>query len=121
MPFDLEYENMGAGWAKQACRLAPVPIGPAAALMLPPMVRFPPRENARIASSLFRTTTKSVMSAPIWRPHPKPPVAMHEGADHEPSGSRAMTMPDPALPEKTKPAFSTWKIARPFLCVCFVG
>lgn len=40
-------------------------------------------------------------------------MAMQEGADQEPSGRRAMTMPDPAFPEKTKPALITWKTARP--------
>jgi len=38
---------------------------------------------------------------------------MQEGADQDPSGSRAMTSPDPALPEKTNPALITEKIARP--------
>jgi len=70
-------------------------------------------EKARTASSLLRTMTKSVISAPIWRPHPRPPVAMQEGADHEPSGSRAMTIPEPAFPENTNPALITWKMARP--------
>ena len=42
-----------------------------------------------------------------------PPVAMHDGADQDPSGSRAMTRPEPALPEKTNPALMTWKTARP--------
>ena len=114
-PLDLEYENMGAGCARLAWTLPPVPIGPAAALMLPPMVTFPPRENARTASSLLRTMTKSVISAPIWRPQPTPPVAIQDGADHEPSGKRAMTRPEPAFPEKTNPAFRTWKMARPML------
>ncbi len=112
-PFDFEYENIGAGCASVAWTAPPVPIGPAAAEMLPPIVTLPPSANARTASSLFSTMTNSVMSAPICRPQPTPPVAMHEGADHEPSGSRAMTMPDPALPENTKPALSTEKIARP--------
>ena len=112
-PFDFEYENIGAGCASVAWTAPPVPMGPAAAEMLPPMVTFPPNANARTASSLFSTMTKSVMSAPIWRPHPTPPVAMHEGADHEPSGSRAMTRPEPALPENTKPALITEKMARP--------
>ena len=112
-PLLFEYENIGAGCAKLACTLPPVPIGPAAALTLPPIVTFPPIANARTASSLLRMTTKSVMSAPIWRPQPMPPVAMQEGADHEPSGRRAMTMPEPALPEKTKPALTTEKMARP--------
>lgn len=104
---------MGAGWASDACTLPPVPTGPAAALMFPPIVTFPPMENARTASSLFRTMTNSVISAPICKPQPTPPVAIHDGADHEPSGRRAMTRPDPALPEKTKPALSTAKTARP--------
>lgn len=112
-PLDLEYENIGAGWARDACTLPPVPIGPALALMFPPIVTFPPSENALTASSLLRTITKSVMSAPIWSPHPRPPVAMQEGADQDPSGRRAMTIPDPALPENTKPALRTWNTARP--------
>jgi hypothetical protein len=45
-------------------------------------------------------------------------VAMHDGADQEPSGSRAMTRPEPALPEKTKPALRTWKTARPVVDPC---
>jgi len=109
----LEYENIGAGCARVAWTLPPVPIGPAVALTLPPMVTFPPRENARTASSLLRTITKSVISAPICRPQPTPPVAMQDGADHEPSGKREMTRPEPAFPEKTKPALRTWKTARP--------
>ena len=113
VPLDLEYENMGAGCAKDACTLPPVPIGPAAALIFPPIVTFPPKENALTASSLLSTMTKSVISAPIWRPQPSPPVAMQDGADQEPSGRRAMTIPEPALPEKTKPALRTWNIARP--------
>lgn len=104
---------MGAGCASDACTAPPVPMGPAAALMFPPMVTLPPIANARTASSLLSTITKSVMSAPICRPQPTPPVAMHDGADHEPSGSRAMTIPEPALPENTKPAFTTEKMARP--------
>ena len=112
-PLDLEYENIGAGCARVAWTLPPVPIGPAVALTLPPMVTFPPRENARTASSLLRTITKSVISAPICSPQPTPPVAMQDGADHEPSGKREMTRPEPAFPEKTKPALRTWKTARP--------
>ena len=104
---------MGAGCANVACTAPPVPMGPAAAETFPPMVTFPPKANARTASSLLSTMTKSVMSAPIWSPQPTPPVAMHDGADHEPSGSRAMTSPEPALPEKTNPALSTENIARP--------
>src|SRR5258706_14093019 len=78
-------------------------MGPAVALMFPPIVTFPPIENARTASSDLSTTTKSVTSAPIWKPHPTPPVAIQEGADQEPSGSLAITIPEPACPEKTKP------------------
>ena len=112
-PLDFEYENIGAGCAKLAWTEPPVPMGPAEAEMLPPTVTLPPMANARTASSELRTTTKSVMSAPACRPQPTPPVAMHDGADHEPSGMRAMTSPEPALPEKTKPALRTEKIARP--------
>jgi len=104
---------MGVGWASEAWTLPPVPIGPAVAAIFPPIVTFPPSENARTASSLLRTMTKSVMSAPTWRPQPTPAVPMQEGADQDPSGSRAMTSPDPALPEKTNPALITEKIARP--------
>lgn len=104
---------MGAGCASEACTLAPVPIGPAAALTLPPTVTLPPIENARTASSLLSTMTKSVMSAPIWRPQPTPPVAMHEGADQDPSGRRAMMRPDPAFPENTNPALMTEITTRP--------
>ena len=43
-----------------------------------------------------------------------PPVAISAGADHEPSGSRAMTTPEPADPVQTKPALATREIARPF-------
>jgi hypothetical protein len=113
IPLDFEYENMGEGCAKLACKLPPVPIGPALAAMFPPIVTFPPNERALTASSLLSTITKSVISAPIWRPHPIPPVAMQEGADQDPSGSRAMTMPEPAIPENTKPALTTLKMARP--------
>lgn len=105
---------MGVGVVASAdSTLPPVPMGPAVALTAPPTVTFPPCENARTASSVRSTMTKSVMSAPIWRPQPRPPVAMHEGADQEPSGRRAMTRPEPALPEKTNPAFRIWKTARP--------
>ena len=38
---------------------------------------------------------------------------MQDGADHEPSGSRAITSPEPAFPEKTKPALMTWNTAKP--------
>ena len=102
-PFDFEYENIGAGCARLAETAAPVPMGPALALMFPPIVTFPPIENARTASSELSTITNSVTSAPIWRPHPTPPVAIQDGADQEPSGSLAITIPEPAFPEKTKP------------------
>ncbi len=38
---------------------------------------------------------------------------MQDGADHEPSGSRAMTIPEPAFPENMKPALRTENTARP--------
>lgn len=38
---------------------------------------------------------------------------MHEGALQLPSGRRATTMPDPALPLNMKPAFKMVKMARP--------
>lgn len=140
-PFDLLYEKQAAGLANAVWTLAPVPTGPAAAETLPPIVTLPPIENARTASSELRTTTKSVMSAPTWRPQPRPPVMMSEGADHSPSGRRATTRPvperrvrgsaqrkggtrrvetsrsawrdKPPLPEKMKPALTTWKTAIP--------
>jgi hypothetical protein len=108
---------MGAGLVRLDCTAPPVPTGPAAALMFPPTVTLPPKEKALTASSEFSTTTKSVMSAPIWRPQPTPAVPMQEGADQEPSGSLAMTRPEPALPEKTNPALRTWKIASPVVDV----
>lgn len=40
-------------------------------------------------------------------PKPTPPVAMHDGADQDPSGRRAMTIPEPAFPLHTNPALST--------------
>ena len=51
--------------------------------------------------------------APICNPHPTPAVAMQLGADQLPSGRRATTSPEPALPEKTKPALRMVKTARP--------
>jgi hypothetical protein len=51
--------------------------------------------------------------APICRPHPTPAVAIQLGADHDPSGSRAITIPEPALPEKTNPALRIVNTARP--------
>ena len=38
---------------------------------------------------------------------------MQDGADHEPSGNRAITSPDPAFPENTNPALMTWNTANP--------
>ena len=38
---------------------------------------------------------------------------MQLGADQLPSGSLAMTRPDPAFPEKTKPALTMVKTANP--------
>ena len=54
-----------------------------------------------------------VVPAPICRPHPTPAVAIQLGADHDPSASRAMTIPEPALPEKTNPALRIVKTAKP--------
>jgi hypothetical protein len=77
---DLEYENIGAGLAREAEMLPPVPTGPAAAdmppvIMLvtspvevvvnknsPPTVTLPPLENALTASSELSTITTSVRS-----------------------------------------------------------
>jgi hypothetical protein len=143
LPFEREYENMGAGLASEAAMFPPVPRGPAAAETpplrqlihnrerdsSPPTVTFPPRENALTASSELSTMTTSVMSAcqlpptcsqfrdgspaPICSPHPTPAVAMQDGADQDPSGRRAMTIPDPALPENTNPALRMVNTARP--------
>lgn len=41
------------------------------------------------------------------------PVAINEGALHDPSASRAITTPDPAFPDHTNPALSTVKMANP--------
>lgn len=81
---------------------------------LPPRVTFPPVAKDLTAMLLFNTTTKSVISAPICPPKPMPPVPMAEGADQDPSSRRATTIPEPALPEKRKPALTTVKMARPF-------
>ena len=40
---------------------------------------------------------------------------MAEGADQEPSASRATTMPEPNRPEPMKPAFRTVRTARPYV------
>jgi hypothetical protein len=42
-------------------------------------------------------------------------VAMQLGADQLPSGNRATTSPDPALPENTKPALRMVNTARPII------
>lgn len=47
--------------------LPPVPIGPAAALKLPPIVMFPFKVKARTASTEFMITTNSERSAPIFQ------------------------------------------------------
>ena len=119
---------MGAGFASDAEICPPVPIGPAAAEMPPPTVTLPPLENALTASSELSTMTTSVKSsrqlpgaakadmdspAPICRPHPTPAVAIQLGALQLPSGRRAMTSPEPALPEKTNPALRMVNTARP--------
>lgn len=61
----------------------------------------------------MRIKTKSVSSKPIWPPKPAPPVAIALGADHEPSGRRAITRPEPNRAEPRKPALMTVRIARP--------
>lgn len=38
---------------------------------------------------------------------------MADGADHSPFGNRATITPEPALPEKRKPAFKTVMMAKP--------
>lgn len=58
----LDSLNIGVGLTRAELTDPPVPIGPADADKLPPIVIFPLFENALTASSLFRTTTNSDMS-----------------------------------------------------------
>lgn len=69
------------------------------------------QQRARTRSRAETQTPHS--PAPICRPHPTPAVAMQLGADQLPSGRRAMTMPEPAFPEKTNPALRMVNTARP--------
>lgn len=79
----------------------------------------------------FKTTRKSVISAPAWLPTPRPAVPIALGADHavasgerasggeayhdsHPSSSLAITTPDPARAENKKPALKMVKMAKPF-------
>jgi hypothetical protein len=81
---------------------------------LPPSVSEPACEKVLTALASLRMKTKSVSSKPICPPKPAPPVAMADGADHDPSGSRAMTSPLPKRAEPRKPALITVRIARPW-------
>ena len=56
---------MGAILPTVAAASAVRPKGPAATDKLPPKVKFPPIEKALTASAVFKTITKSVISAPI--------------------------------------------------------
>lgn len=53
---------MGVGFTNAELTDPPVPIGPAEADRLPPIVMLPLLENALTASSLLSTTTNSDMS-----------------------------------------------------------
>lgn len=81
-PLLFEYVNIGVGFIKAEVTAPPVPIGPAEAERLPPIVKLPPLvdcqlenggltssadlEKALTASSLLRTTTNSDRSAPAF-------------------------------------------------------
>lgn len=52
-------------------------------------------------------------SKPICPPKPPPAVPIADGADHEPSASRATTIPDPNRAEPRKPALNWVITARP--------
>jgi len=73
-----------------------------AQLLFPPIVTLPPMENALTESSLFKTMTKSVRSAPIRSPRPSPSMPIQDGVDHELSGNRAITTPGLAIPQGTE-------------------
>ena len=76
-------------------------------------MRDPCCENVRTAAMSLRMNTKSVSSNPICPPNPAPPVAIAEGALHDPSASLATTIPLPYRAEPRKPALMTERIARP--------
>lgn len=50
---------------------------------------------------------------PNWPPNPSPAVATAEGADHRPSSSRAIKIPEPILMDPRKPARVTVIMASP--------
>ncbi|KAG5202744.1 hypothetical protein GY631_7434 [Trichophyton interdigitale] len=114
-PLVLEYENTPATPFMLAAPAASafLPTGPAATETFPPSVIEPAWLNVRTAAESLSINTKSVNSKPSWPPKPAPAVVMAEGADHDPSPSRATTTPDPNRAEPTKPAFTTVRIARP--------
>lgn len=90
-----------------------LPTGPAAILTLPPSVRDACWEKARTAAASLRMKTKSVSSKPICPPKPPPAVPTADGADHEPSESRATMIPDPNRAEPRNPALNCVMIAKP--------
>lgn len=66
--------------------------------------------------------TKSETSIPISNPPPSPAIPMAEGADQDPSGRRARTIPLPPLAVTRNPAFTTDRMARPLaLAITWAG
>ena len=55
-----------------------------------------------------------MISNPICPPKPPPAVPIADGADHEPSASRAIMIPDPNRAEPRKPALNWVITARPW-------
>lgn len=55
---------------------------------------------------MVELTRGASLTAPICNPNPTPPVPMQDGADQLPSGKRAITIPEPILPDQTKPALT---------------
>eukprot|EP00732_Lithocolla_globosa_P004756 Lithocolla_globosa_v1_NODE_4532_length_1415_cov_5.402206.p2 type:complete len:109 gc:universal NODE_4532_length_1415_cov_5.402206:1086-1412(+) len=65
--------------------------------------------------------TKSVISAPIWKPAPKEPVPIPEGADQLLSCKRASTKPKPIRPLNKKPALTTVNTTKPLQLLMMEG
>ena len=114
-PLVFEYENTAATPLVLAAPAASAfrPTGPAANETFPPSVMLPACEKVRTAAASLRIKTKSVNSNPICPPNPAPAVAIADGADQDPSASRATTTPEPKRPDPKKPALRTERIARP--------
>jgi len=66
-----------------------------------------------IVGTYFKMMRNSAISAPAINPAPTPAVPIADGADHDPSASRAITNPDPALIENKKPAYEPTGAAEP--------